>query len=75
MLDYWQLMGILQLDEDHMTLQAMEQTADVAWLCDVAKEAKARYHAWEAAYHPEAVATLDEVPERNGYHDGYQEPI
>lgn len=64
MLDYWQIMGILQLDEDHMTLQAMEQTPEVAWLCEVAEEAKARFHAWEAVHHPEAVAALDAVPER-----------
>lgn len=64
-------MEILQLDEDHMALQGMEQSPEVAWLCEVAEEAKVRFHAWAAAHHPGSAAALDVVPVRNGY----QEPI
>ncbi|WP_164519867.1 hypothetical protein [Flaviflexus salsibiostraticola] len=48
-----------------MTLQAMRQSPKVAWLCDVAEEAKGRFHAWEAEHHPDAVAALDLVPLRD----------
>ncbi len=61
MLDHWALMGILQLDEDHATLRAMQQSPEVAWLCDVAEEAKARFHEWEAVHHPEAVAARERL--------------
>ncbi|WP_164519926.1 hypothetical protein [Flaviflexus salsibiostraticola] len=47
----------------------------MARLCDVAVEAKARFHARQDEYDPEAVATRNVAPERHGYHNGYQEPI
>lgn len=75
MLDNWQIMGIQQPDEDHKTLQAMEQTGEVAWLCDIAEEAKQHFHAWEVEHHPVAVATRNVAPECDDYHNGYQEPI
>ena len=62
MLDYWTLMGIERLDEDHRTLQAMEPTPDVRWLVSVAEEAKRAHHAWRARCRPDLVAQADERP-------------
>ncbi len=62
LLHYWALMGIERIDEDHRTLQAMQQTPEVAWLVDVATEAKQRFHAWETEHHPERVAAALQVP-------------
>lgn len=62
MLQYWSLMGIERVDEDHRTLQAMEQTRDVAWLVDVVAEAKRRHHEWLAEHRPDLVERALKVP-------------
>lgn len=62
MLRYWQIMGICQLDEDHMTLQTMDQTPEVAWLCEVAEEAKAAHDDWLTEHYPERITATHETP-------------
>lgn len=62
MLNYWELMGICQLDEDHMTLQTMDQTPEVTWLCEVAEEAKAAHYEWLTEHYPERIEQARQVP-------------
>lgn len=40
----------------------MTRTSEVAWLVDVAAEAKRRFHAWETEHHPKRAAAAIEVP-------------
>lgn len=62
MLKFWELMGICQLDEDHMALQAMDQTPEVAWLVDVAEVAKVAHYEWLQEHRPDLLEASKEEP-------------